>query len=211
MRGPAAHTSLRATSSEPPYVNVSKPQCSGKACYGETAVQDLDLARRAKNLGLSIELTLLFDGGNSAGVPPAWAGDMQLSNLQSDLYAYVKAEILSYKRTGVMPDLVSIGNEVDTGFLGPIGSPTGANFGGFASLQTAAVRADQGHGVGTASAGPALPPLTCIHIMPACGTSRSSSRLQINFRFPTTRSARAITRSFTAFYRRAGRRQQSEQ
>ena len=56
-------------SSVPPYSNPSQAGCSGSACYAETDAQDLDLARRAKNLGLSVELTLLFDGGSSASVP----------------------------------------------------------------------------------------------------------------------------------------------
>jgi arabinogalactan endo-1,4-beta-galactosidase len=159
-------------SSTPPYANVSQPQCAGDACYGETDAQDLDLARRAKNLGMSIELTLLFDGANSMGVPPAWAGDTGILALQSDLYAYIKAEILSYRQAGAMPDLVSIGNEVDTGFLGPIGSPTGADFAGFAALQTEAAQAIRDAAADTSS-GPAIPPpLTCIHITPAWDLSQ---------------------------------------
>ena len=154
-------------SSVPPYANISVPGCSGNACYGETDAQDLDLAKRARNLGLSIELTLLFDGGASASVPPAWAGDTQLSELQSDLYGYVKSEILAYRKAGTMPDMVSIGNEVDTGFLGAIGSPTGQSFGGFAALQTSAMQAIA-DAAADPSAGPAIPPpLTCIHITPA--------------------------------------------
>ena len=121
-------------SSAPPYSDPSQPGCTGNACFAETEAQDLDLAKRTKNLGMSLELTLLFDGGSSASVPPAWAGHT-LAQLQTDVYTYVKAEILAYRQAGTMPDLVSIGNEVDTGFLGSIGSPTGANFGGFAALQ----------------------------------------------------------------------------
>ena len=154
-------------SSVPPYANISAPGCAGNACYGETEVQDLDLARRARNLGLSIELTLLFDGGSSASVPPAWTGDTELSELQADLYSYVKSEILAYRKAGTMPDLVSIGNEVDTGFLGAIGSPTGQNFGGFAALQISAMQAIA-DAAADPSGGPAIPPpLTCIHITPA--------------------------------------------
>jgi arabinogalactan endo-1,4-beta-galactosidase len=159
-------------SSAPPYVNPSQAQCSGNACYAETDAQDLDLAKRAKNLGLSVELTLLFDGGASASVPPAWAGDTELSALQADLYAYVKAEILSYRQNGTMPDLVAIGNEVDTGFLGALGSPTGADFAGFAALQTAGLQAVRDAAADT-SVGPAIPaPLTCIHITPAWDLSQ---------------------------------------
>jgi arabinogalactan endo-1,4-beta-galactosidase len=112
-------------------------------------------------------LTLLFDGGGSSSVPPAWSRDTELSQLQSDLYAYVKGEILAYRQNGTMPDLVAIGNEVDTGFLGPIGSPTGQSFGGFAALETTAVQAVKDAAADT-SAGLAIPsPLICIHITPA--------------------------------------------
>jgi arabinogalactan endo-1,4-beta-galactosidase len=156
---------LRPTSA-PPYVNPSAAGCQDNACYAETDAQDLDLAKRAKNLGMSIQLSLLFDGGNSQSIPAAWATDT-LQQAQADLYAYVKAEIELYRRAGVMPDLVSIGNEVDTGFLGALGSPTGAQFGNFAALQQSGMQA-----VRDASADPALgpplpAPLTCIHITPA--------------------------------------------
>jgi len=154
-------------SSAPPYVNPSQAGCSGNACYAETDAQDLNLAKRAKNLGMSVELTLLFDGGGSASVPPAWADDTELTQLQQDLYNYVKAEILLYRQAGTMPDLVAIGNEVDTGFLGAIGSPTGADFGGFAALQIEGIQAVK-DAAADSSAGPAIPaPLTCIHITPA--------------------------------------------
>jgi arabinogalactan endo-1,4-beta-galactosidase len=153
-------------SSAPPYSNPSQPGCSGNACFAETEAQDLDLAKRTKNLGMSLELTLLFDGGSSTSVPPAWSGHT-LAQLQTDVYTYVKAEIMSYRQAGTMPDLVSIGNEVDTGFLGSIGSPTGADFSGFAALQIQAMQAVADAAADT-SIGPAIPaPLTCIHITPA--------------------------------------------
>ncbi len=153
-------------SSAPPYSNPSQSGCAGDACFAETEAQDLDLAKRTKNLGMSLELTVLFDGGHSASVPAAWAGHT-LAQLQTDVYSYVKSEIELYRLAGTMPDLVSIGNEVDTGFLGSIGSPTGANFGGFAALQIQAMQAVKDAAADT-SIGPAIPgPLTCIHITPA--------------------------------------------
>lgn len=153
-------------SSAPPYTNPSQTGCAGNLCYAETDAQDLDLAKRARNLGMSIELTLLFDGGSSQSVPSAWGSD-SFSQLQTDLYSYVKQEVMQYRQAGVMPDLVAIGNEVDTGFLGSSGSPTSANFPNFASLQKQALQA-----VADAAADPSLgaaipPPLTCIHITPA--------------------------------------------
>ena len=153
-------------SSAPPYSNPSQAGCAGDACFAETEAQDLDLAKRTKNLGMSLELTVLFDGGHSASVPAAWANHT-LAQLQTNVYNYVRGEIELYRQAGTMPDLVSIGNEVDTGFLGSIGSPTGANFGGFAALQIQAMQAVKDAAADT-SIGPAIPaPLTCIHITPA--------------------------------------------
>jgi arabinogalactan endo-1,4-beta-galactosidase len=153
-------------STAPPYSDPSQAGCTGNACYAETDAQDLDLAKRTKNLGMSLELTLLFDGGSSTSVPPAWSGHT-LAQLQTDVYNYVKAEIMSYRQAGTMPDLVSIGNEVDTGFLGSAGSPTGSDFSGFAALQIQAMQAVADAASDT-TIGPAIPaPLTCIHITPA--------------------------------------------
>jgi arabinogalactan endo-1,4-beta-galactosidase len=153
-------------SSAPPYSDPSQTGCVSNACFAETDAEDLDLAKRTKNLGMSLELTLLFDGGSSASVPPAWSSDT-LTQLQSDIYNYVKAEIMMYRQAGTMPDLVAIGNEVDTGFLGTLGSPTGSDFSGFAALQMQAMQAVQDAASDT-SIGPAIPaPLTCIHITPA--------------------------------------------
>lgn len=153
-------------SSSPPYSNPSQSGCSSNACYAETDAQDLDLAKRSKNLGMSVELTLLFDGGSSTSVPTSWSSDT-LAQLQTDIYGYVKTEIMMYRQAGAMPDLVAIGNEVDTGFLGSIGSPTGADFDGFATLQIQALQAVADASADT-SIGPAIPPpLTCIHITPA--------------------------------------------
>jgi arabinogalactan endo-1,4-beta-galactosidase len=154
-------------SSMPPYATQSPTgACIGNLCYAELEAQDIDLAKRAKNLGMSIELSLLYDGGNSMSVPAAWASD-SFAQLQTDLYNYVKQEIESYRQAGVMPDLVAIGNEVDTGFLGPVGSPTDANFPNFAALQKQGLQAVADAAADT-TIGPAIPrPLTCIHITTA--------------------------------------------
>lgn len=152
--------------SSPPYSNPSQTGCSGNLCYAETEAQDMDLAKRARNLGMSLQLTLLFDGGNSQSVPSSWVSD-SFSQLQTDLYNYVKQEIMGYRQAGVMPDLVAIGNEVDTGFMGPSNSPTGANFANFATLEKQGLQAVL-DAAADPSIGPAIPPpLTCIHITPA--------------------------------------------
>ena len=155
---------VRPTSA-PPYSNPSQLGCSGNACTGETEAQDLDLAKRVKGLGLSLELTVFFDGGNSATAPDAWAGHT-IAQLQTDIHDYVKAEILRYRQQGTMPDLVSIGNEVNTGFLTGAGNVSNATFSDFAALQKAGMQGVMDAAADT-SMGPAIPPpLTCIHITP---------------------------------------------
>lgn len=151
-------------SSAPPYSDPSQAGCTGNDCYDETDAQDLDLARRTKNLGMSLELTLVGNGGCCGDIPPAWSSDTA-TQLQTDVYNYVKAEIMTYRQAGVMPDLVTIGNEVNLGFLGNIGSPA-SSFSGFAALQIRAMQAVSDAACDT-SIGPAIPrPLTCIHITP---------------------------------------------
>jgi arabinogalactan endo-1,4-beta-galactosidase len=164
---------IRPTSA-PPYqtFTLSSPQsavpatCTSNGCYAETDSADLDLAKRAKQLGMSVELTLFFDGASSEATPGAWSG-YTLSQAQTAVYNYVKAEIESYRSAGVMPDMVTIGNEVDTGFFGSLASPTGSNFSPFASLQIQGMQAVL-DASSDATIGPAIPaPLRCIHITPA--------------------------------------------
>ena len=162
---------IRPTST-PPYQTLTlngssalPATCTGNGCYAETDSADLNLAKRAKQLGLSVELTLFFDGGSSQATPGAWSSS-NLAQLESSVYSYVKSEIESYRAAGVMPDLVSIGNEVDTGFFGSLASP-GSNFTNFAAVEQQAMQAVLDASSDT-SVGPALPPpLRCIHITPA--------------------------------------------
>jgi arabinogalactan endo-1,4-beta-galactosidase len=139
--------------------------CTGNGCYAETDAADLNLARRARQLGMSVELTLFFDGGSSQAVPGAWSG-YSLTQLESAVYSYVKSEIEAYRAAGVMPDMVSVGNEVDTGFFGSLASP-GSSFSNFAAVEQQAMQAILDASSDT-SLGPAIPPpLRCIHITPA--------------------------------------------
>jgi len=156
---------IRPTS-EPPYNTYTSTTCTGNGCYAETETADLNLAKRAKQLGMSVELTLFFDGGSSSAIPGAWSS-YSLAQAESAVYSYVKSEIEAYRAAGVMPDMVTIGNEVDTGFFGSLGSPTGNNFGPFAALETQGMQAIADASSDT-TPGPALPtPIRCIHITPA--------------------------------------------
>ena len=156
---------IRPTS-VPPYNTYTATTCTGNGCYAETDATDLDLAKRAKQLGMAVELTLFFDGGSSAAIPGSWTSDA-LPQAEAALYTYVKAEVEAYRAAGVMPDMVTIGNEVDTGFFGSLGSPSGSNFGPFAALQKQGMQAVL-DASSDPSAGLPLPaPIRCIHITPA--------------------------------------------
>lgn len=164
---------IRPTS-VPPYqtFTLSSPAsavpatCTANGCYAETDSADLDLAKRAKQLGMSVELTLFFDGGSSTATPGLWSG-YTLSQAQTAVYDYVKQEVEAYRSAGVMPDMVSIGNEVDTGFFGSLASPSSSNFAPFAALQIQGMQAVLDASSDT-TIGPAIPaPLRCIHITPA--------------------------------------------
>jgi arabinogalactan endo-1,4-beta-galactosidase len=167
---------VRPTSA-PPYTTLTlngssgiPATCTGNGCYAETDAVDLDLAKRAKKLGMSVELTVLFDGGSSTSIPGAWSSDT-LSQAETDLYNYVKAEVEVYRSAGAMPDVVTIGNEVDTGFLGTLGSPTGSNFGPFAALEKQGMQAVLDASSDPSLGAPLPPPIRCIHITPAWNLS----------------------------------------
>jgi arabinogalactan endo-1,4-beta-galactosidase len=145
--------------------------CSANGCYAETDAADLDLAKRAKQLGMAVELSLFFDGGSSSAAPGAWAG-YTVAQTQTAIHDYVKAEVEAYRAAGVMPDMVAVGNEVDTGFLGALGGSPSGSAGSTAFLNFAAFETAGMQGVSDAasdtSLGPAIPaPIRCIHITPA--------------------------------------------
>jgi arabinogalactan endo-1,4-beta-galactosidase len=159
---------IRPTS-EPPYNTYTSTTCSGNGCYAETEAQDLDLAKRAKNLGMAVELSFLFDGGSSAAIPGSWSADTT-ATVATAVYSYVKAEIEAYRQAGAMPDMVAIGNEVDTGLMGSLASPR-TSFSAFATVEQQGMQAVADASSDT-SIGAALPmPIRCIHITPAYNLS----------------------------------------
>ncbi len=149
----------------PPYNTFTSTTCTGNGCYAETDAQSIDLAKRAKQLGMSVEISFLFDGGSSAAVPAAWSAD-SVTQAGTDVYNYVKQQVENYRTAGAMPDMVAVGNEVDTGFLSKLGTTT-SNFPNFAIVQKQGMQAILDAAADT-TIGPALaPPIRCIHITPA--------------------------------------------
>lgn len=158
--------------------NAASPvyaSCSGNGCHAETDASDLALAKRARQMGMSIALTLFFDGGSSQAAPGEWA-NYTTSQVSSAIYTYVKAQIEEYRAAGVMPDIVTIGNEVDNFFLATgvaasaSGSPSSSNT-NFATYVQQGIQAVEDAASDPALGAPLPPPLSCIHVTPHWGNN----------------------------------------
>ncbi|MBO0867220.1 MAG: RICIN domain-containing protein [Micromonosporaceae bacterium] len=173
----------------PSAANPASPGGVSSGNHAQTDWAAVDLAKRAKQLGMSVNVTLFYSGDNTAEVPGNWAGKTvdELAGLPPTpglMYNYVKQEMELFRANGAWPDLVSIGNEVNTGMftttgangLSPSGTnctPTGTASGTgtancFPRIQRAAMQAIADAASDTsdpALLGPPLPaPLRCIHV-----------------------------------------------
>lgn len=188
--GPYNHYTLAA----PPATQIIPATATGASGsagdYAETDWSGVDLAVRAKQLGMSVNVTLFYDGWNTSDTPGNWAGKTiaQLSGIPSTsdcmvagnclMYNYVKQELELYRAMGGWPDVVAIGNEVTSGMFNSSGSAalsggncnTNNNGGGtcFIAIQKAALQAILDAASDTSNPallGPPLPaPISCIHI-----------------------------------------------
>jgi arabinogalactan endo-1,4-beta-galactosidase len=103
------------------WVNPSSDPTSGHCSITETAAY----AVQAKDAGMSVLLDFHFgDTWNSVGTqnpPAAWAS-MTYSQMQTAMYNYVYHSMNVLKASGVYPEWVQIGNEINSGICHPIGS-----------------------------------------------------------------------------------------
>jgi len=81
-------------------------------------------AKRAKKLGLKVMVDFHYsdfwaDPGKQFA-PKAWAG-LGLEDLKKALYRFTDKSLKAMRAAGAMPDMVQIGNEVDNGFIWPVG------------------------------------------------------------------------------------------
>jgi arabinogalactan endo-1,4-beta-galactosidase len=172
----------------PASANPASPGGTSSGNHAQTDWSAVDLAQRAKVLGMAVNVTLFYSGDNTSETPGNWAGKTvdQLAGLPPTpglMYDYVKQEMELFRANGAWPDLVSLGNEVNNGMFTTTGagglSPSGTNCsptasaGGtgtancFPRIQRAAMQAIADAASDTSDAallGPPLPPpLTCIH------------------------------------------------
>ncbi len=80
----------------------------------------LNLARRAKNHGMKIELTFHYSdfwtNGEMQFKPKAWES-CTLSELKDSIYVYTKTVLQHMSAQNTAPDYVSLGNEIQSGIL----------------------------------------------------------------------------------------------
>ncbi|TGO32060.1 hypothetical protein BHYA_0359g00050 [Botrytis hyacinthi] len=86
---------------------------------------NLALAKRAKAAGLNIYLDLHFsdtwaDPSHQA-IPSGWPTDT-VANLKWEVYNYTLAVSNAFASAGISPSIISIGNEIRSGLLWPIGT-----------------------------------------------------------------------------------------
>jgi arabinogalactan endo-1,4-beta-galactosidase len=173
----------------PASANPASPGGTSSGTHAQTDWSAVDLAKRAKQLGMAVNVTLFYSGDNTSETPGNWAGKTvdELAGVPPQaglMYDYVKQEMELFRANGAWPDLVSIGNEVNNGMFTTTGanglSPSGTNCtptataGGtgtancFPRIQRAAMQAIAD--AASDRSDPALlgrplpPPLTCIHV-----------------------------------------------
>jgi arabinogalactan endo-1,4-beta-galactosidase len=99
----------------------------------------LKLAKRAKNKGLKVLLDFHYsdfwvDPGKQ-NLPKAWQ-NQSFEQLNSSVYSYTADVLNQMKAKGIYPDMVQIGNELNSGMLWPYGKSWGGDGKEFTRLAT---------------------------------------------------------------------------
>ena len=99
----------------------------------------LKLAKRAKNKGLKVLLDFHYsdfwvDPGKQ-NLPKAWQ-NQSFEQLNSSVYSYTADVLNQMKSQGIYPDMVQIGNELNSGMLWPYGKSWGGDGKEFTRLAT---------------------------------------------------------------------------
>ncbi len=128
----------------------------------QTTAYDIALAQQLKADDPSAKFELDFHYSDSWAdpgkqyTPAAWASE-SLSQMESSVQSYTTTTLDAFKSAGVMPDMVQVGNEINSGMLWPTGQLTFPSnttqdmaqwqaFGGLLNSAIAGVRAAQGSG-----------------------------------------------------------------
>lgn len=151
----------------------------------DTLAHTVAMARQAKALGFRFLLDLDYSDTRAdpgAQTPPrAWAG-LAHAPLQDSVFAYARAVLARFAAEGAVPDMVQIGNEINSGLLWPDGDSD--HFGKLADLLKAGIR-----GVDSGAGAVARPALAAFDGLVAIPPSRAPRRLQVTGTLPWTGEA----------------------
>ena len=100
--------------------------------------------RRAKENGMAVNLDIHYsdrwaDPAHQE-TPAAWTG-LSLSALKDSVYNYTLAVLNYLKSKNLVPEMVQVGNETNSGMLWPVGKVENNNWQNFAALLNSGVKA----------------------------------------------------------------------
>lgn len=132
----------------------------GKKYYDLAGIEKT--IRRAKEAGMAVNLDLHYsdtwtDPGKQQ-LPAAWSG-LTLPVLIDSVYQYTSAVLHYLQSKDLVPELIQIGNETNSGMLWPTGKITGGDFSAFARLLNSGIKA-----VRDFSAGAVIKPKIILHV-----------------------------------------------
>lgn len=100
--------------------------------------------RRAKNEGMAVCLDLHYSDTwadpQKQGIPAAWQG-LGLEKLSDSLYSFTFNTLEYLKSKNLTPEIIQIGNEINTGLLWPVGEVTNENWQNVAVLLKSGIKA----------------------------------------------------------------------
>lgn len=100
--------------------------------------------QRAKNAGMAVNLDIHYSDTwadpDHQAIPAAWTG-LNLAVIKDSVYNYTMAVLNYLKTRNLVPEMVQVGNETNSGMLWPVGQTSGTNFTAFCTLLKSGIKA----------------------------------------------------------------------
>ena len=133
---------------------------NGKMYYDLYGVEKT--IQRAKNQGMAVNLDIHYSDRWAdpahQDTPAAWAG-LGIDVLKDSVYNYTLAVLNYYKSKNLVPEMVQVGNETNSGMLWPVGKVENNNWQNFAILLNSGIKA-----VRDFSTGSTIKPKIILHV-----------------------------------------------
>ncbi len=133
---------------------------SGKMYYDLYGVEKT--LQRAKSQGMAVNLDIHYSDRWAdpahQDTPAAWAG-LGIDVLKDSVYNYTLAILNYYKSKNLVPEMVQVGNETNSGMLWPVGKVENNNWQNFAILLKSGIKA-----VRDFSTGSTIKPKIILHV-----------------------------------------------